>query len=100
MKVIYTSKALLVGIMRSSLTVKAFSRIPMLQMFSSCNDPLDHVQLEECGEWLEVHLFSLSYGPNPEDWHVWFDNPVDEVVGEFWEMVEREEEIMPGTWVE
>jgi hypothetical protein len=28
MKVIYTSKALLVGIMRSSLTVKAFSRIP------------------------------------------------------------------------
>jgi hypothetical protein len=42
----------------------------------------------------------LSYGPNPEDWHVRFDNPVDEVVGEFWEMVEREEEIMPGTWVE
>ncbi|GFF78701.1 hypothetical protein IFM53868_02411 [Aspergillus udagawae] len=68
--------------------------------FSSCNDPFDHAQLEECGEWLEVHLFSLSYGPNPEDWHVWFDNPVDEVVGEFWEMVEREEEIMPGTWVE
>ncbi|GIJ83297.1 hypothetical protein Asppvi_002116 [Aspergillus pseudoviridinutans] len=69
-------------------------------MWSLRKDPFYHNQSEEYGEWLEVHLFSLSYGPNPEDWHVWFDNPVDEVVGEFWEMMEREEEIMPGTWVE
>ncbi|KAF7174260.1 hypothetical protein CNMCM6106_008463 [Aspergillus hiratsukae] len=52
------------------------------------------------GELLKVHLFSLSYGPSPEDWHVWVANPVDELVGEFWEMIERKEEAMPGAWVE
>jgi hypothetical protein len=45
-------------------------------------------------------LWRLSYGPKPEDWTIWVMNPIDELVGEFWEMVEREEEVMPGTWVE
>ncbi|RHZ62494.1 hypothetical protein CDV55_102551 [Aspergillus turcosus] len=55
---------------------------------------------KEWAEWMKVHLFSLSYGPNPADWHVWVSNPVDELVGEFWEMIERKDEIMPGAWIE
>lgn len=64
---------------------------------SSYDDPF---ALQLGGQWLKFHLFSLSYGPSLEDWHVWFTNPVDELVGEFWEMIERKEEIMPGAWIE
>ncbi|KAL4986724.1 hypothetical protein BDW68DRAFT_188637 [Aspergillus falconensis] len=51
-------------------------------------------------EAVPARILELAYGPEPEDWQVWVTNPVDELVGEFWEMVERKEEVMPGTWVE
>lgn len=65
--------------------------------------PLRHRSLgynykEEDFFWFRC--WKLTYGPEPEDWTVWVTNPIDELVGKFWEMVEREEELMPGTWVE
>lgn len=42
----------------------------------------------------------LEYGPEPEDWHIFVTNPVDEYVGEFWESLQRGLEAMPGTWVD
>lgn len=51
-------------------------------------------------EFFWFYFWKLSYGPEPEDWTIWVMNPIDELVGEFWEMVEREEEVMPGTWFE
>jgi hypothetical protein len=53
------------------------------------------------GEFLYFHfLSSLEYGPDPEDWKVWVSNPMDEMAGEFWEMIEKKEEVMPGTWID
>ena len=52
------------------------------------------------GDIFLFYVWKLTYGPEPEDWTVWVMNPIDELVGEFWEMVEREEEVMPGTWVD
>ncbi|KAL4914343.1 hypothetical protein BDW62DRAFT_204734 [Aspergillus aurantiobrunneus] len=52
------------------------------------------------GERLPFRILDLVYGPEPEDWRIWVTNPVDEMVGEFWKMMERKEEVMPGTWVE
>jgi hypothetical protein len=45
-------------------------------------------------------LLGFSYGPTPGDWKVWENEPSDEFVGDFWSMVERKEEVMPGTWIE
>lgn len=45
-------------------------------------------------------VLGLEYGPEPEDWHIFITNPVDELVGEFWESVQRSLEVMPGTWVD
>ncbi|BCS21120.1 uncharacterized protein APUU_21552A [Aspergillus puulaauensis] len=45
-------------------------------------------------------VLGLEYGPEPEDWHIFITNPVDEFVGEFWESVQRSLEVMPGTWVD
>jgi hypothetical protein len=47
-----------------------------------------------------ARIIGLNYGPEPEDWHLWVTNPIDELVGEFWEMVERSLEVMPGTWID
>ncbi|KAL5337994.1 hypothetical protein BJX70DRAFT_388873 [Aspergillus crustosus] len=49
---------------------------------------------------LQLRIIKMTYGPNVQDWRIWMNNPIDEFVGEFWEMVGREEEIMPGTWVD
>jgi hypothetical protein len=49
---------------------------------------------------LDGHILRLKYGPDPEDWHLFVTNPIDELVGELWEMVERSLEVMPGTWID
>ncbi|KAL3487610.1 hypothetical protein BJX62DRAFT_240878 [Aspergillus germanicus] len=49
---------------------------------------------------LDGHILGLQYGPNPEDWHLFVTNLIDELVGAFWEMVERSLEVMPGTWID
>ncbi|KAL2869484.1 uncharacterized protein BJX67DRAFT_379037 [Aspergillus lucknowensis] len=54
----------------------------------------------ETDNWAWFHLVGFEYGPEPEDWKLWITNPFDEFAGEFWAMVERKEEIMPGTWME
>ncbi|KAL4997394.1 hypothetical protein BDV10DRAFT_186189 [Aspergillus recurvatus] len=53
-----------------------------------------------CYELLPFRIIDISYGPDPEDWRIWVTNPSDTLVGDFWEMIEREKEVMPGTWVE
>ncbi|KAH8820779.1 hypothetical protein F5884DRAFT_827109 [Xylogone sp. PMI_703] len=50
--------------------------------------------------YLPYHLTGLIYGPTPDDWQVWASNPLDELAGEFWNLVEKPEERMPGSWIE
>lgn len=45
-------------------------------------------------------LLGFNYGPFPEDWRVWVNEPTDEFVGDFWLMVDKRVEAMPGTWTE
>ncbi|KAE9378461.1 hypothetical protein N431DRAFT_479482 [Stipitochalara longipes BDJ] len=45
-------------------------------------------------------VLGFSYGPYPEDWRVWESEATDEFVGDFWLMLDKREEIMPGSWIE
>lgn len=45
-------------------------------------------------------LLGFNYGPYPGDWRVWENDSTDEFVGNFWLMLDRREEVMPGTWIE
>ncbi|KAL4947722.1 hypothetical protein BDW69DRAFT_107821 [Aspergillus filifer] len=56
--------------------------------------------LEHKQDYVPFRVLKLVYGPEPEDWRLWTTNPIDELVGEFWEMIEMEEEVMPGAWVD
>jgi hypothetical protein len=51
-----------------------------------------------CG--LYLRLIGFEFGPNPEDWKFWFSDPTDQLVGEFWDMVEHPERRTPGAWDE
>lgn len=55
---------------------------------------------QDNGDMLQGKVLGLEYGPEPEDWHIFITNPVDELIGEFWESVQRSLEVMPGTWVD
>lgn len=54
----------------------------------------------DLGEYLLFRILSLKFGPRPEEWKLWVSNPVDELAWEFWELVERGEQVMPGTWID
>jgi hypothetical protein len=49
---------------------------------------------------LYLRLIAFEFGPNPKDWKFWFSEPTDELVGQFWDMVEHPERQMPGAWDE
>ena len=46
--------------------------------------------------WLR--LINFTYGSSPDDWHLWISVSTDYLVGEFWCLVKRQEEVMPGAW--
>lgn len=52
--------------------------------------------------WSEISItlrvIGFTYGATPKDWHLWLSDPTDEYVGEFWNMIERPVEVMPGAW--
>lgn len=43
-------------------------------------------------------MIGFSYGPSPENWYIWLSEESDSFVGEFWDMIERPAEVMPGAW--
>jgi hypothetical protein len=48
----------------------------------------------------DVRIINFTYGPEPEDWHLWFSWPLDERAGDFWHMVENPELFeIPGAWL-
>jgi hypothetical protein len=49
---------------------------------------------------INQRLINFTYGSSTEDWYLWMSEPTDSLAGEFWEMMERKEEVMPGTWSE
>ncbi|KAK7996590.1 Transcriptional regulatory protein Pro-1 [Apiospora arundinis] len=46
----------------------------------------------------EICLYDFTYGPNVEDWTILCNEPTDEFVGEFWDLVEDRPLDMPGAW--
>lgn len=53
---------------------------------------------EQCHDTRRV--IGFAYGPSPKDWHMWLAEASDRFVGEFWDMIERPVEEMPGSWPE
>lgn len=48
----------------------------------------------------ELRLIGFEYGNQPEDWKLWWSEPTDSLVGDFWKEVEPEPLCMPGSWDE
>ncbi|RYP06038.1 hypothetical protein DL764_003401 [Monosporascus ibericus] len=47
---------------------------------------------------VSIRLMGYKYGPEPEDWDVYWSEPTDEFAGDFWELVENPPLQVPGTW--
>lgn len=75
-----------------------------MEKYDKC--PGRHWKGTDCS-W-PIRLIALSYGPEPEDWVLWFDEWTDRLAGEFWACIEDlesdlsldESEIfhVPGAW--
>jgi hypothetical protein len=49
------------------------------------------------GEGIGYRLIGFSYGPCVDDWSVWI-SPWDDYFTDFWSLIERPIEKMPGEW--
>ncbi|RYO82477.1 hypothetical protein DL766_006336 [Monosporascus sp. MC13-8B] len=47
---------------------------------------------------VSIRLMGYKYGPEPEDWDVYWSEPTDEFAGDFWELVENPPLQVPGAW--
>ncbi|KAL3458084.1 hypothetical protein BJX64DRAFT_292539 [Aspergillus heterothallicus] len=70
--------------------------LPMLGVWES--SPTEFVSV--CVEIFVSRILAVTHSAEPEGWHAWLTNPFDELVGEFWEMVDRTMQVMPGTWID
>ena len=50
--------------------------------------------------YLSPCIHSLEYGPNPEDWKMYWDYFQPEYAREFWQYIEMERPRMPGSWID
>jgi hypothetical protein len=43
-------------------------------------------------------VIGFTYGHFPENWNMWLAETSDAFVGQFWDIIERPVEVMPGAW--
>ncbi|KAJ3564621.1 hypothetical protein NPX13_g7779 [Xylaria arbuscula] len=49
---------------------------------------------------MEIRLISFTYGREVVDWKLWWSEPTDELVGDFWRDMDPEPLFLPGSWVD
>ena len=47
-----------------------------------------------------TRVIGFKYGPEVEDWDIWWDEPTDVLVGEFWKLIEHPPLHVAGEWCE
>lgn len=48
----------------------------------------------------EVYLIDFTYGPEPDDWRLYWRETTDEFAGDFWKLIEDPPLNIPGSWVD
>ncbi|KAF5629270.1 hypothetical protein F52700_7588 [Fusarium sp. NRRL 52700] len=50
--------------------------------------------------WVPIRLLKLKFGQTPEEWQIFWAPEFECMAYEFWQMVEKGETTMPGSWVD
>ncbi|WAO84119.1 Hypothetical protein NCS54_00132500 [Fusarium falciforme] len=50
--------------------------------------------------WVPIRLLEIETGPTPSDWRVIWAPEFEWMACQFWELVEKEDIVMPGSWVD
>lgn len=50
--------------------------------------------------WIPIRLLGLEVGPRPEDWNIKWVPEFEWMAQQFWNLIEKESFVMPGSWIE
>ncbi|ENH61410.1 hypothetical protein FOC1_g10016225 [Fusarium oxysporum f. sp. cubense race 1] len=50
--------------------------------------------------WIPIRLLELKFGPTPSEWEIVWVPEFEWMANEFWQMMEKETIIMPGSWID
>jgi hypothetical protein len=89
-------KIWLESLQTAGIDLKEFGQIEERLLRSGVIDK----QLDSMAGWYtgRPRLYGLTCGPSPDDWHLWISESCEMLVGEFWRLIKRQEEVMPGAW--
>jgi hypothetical protein len=60
----------------------------------------DYDRVRTMNSLFEIRLISFDYGSQPGDWKLWWSEPTDGLVGDFWREMDPEALYIPGSWNE
>ncbi|KAH8887900.1 hypothetical protein GQ53DRAFT_272027 [Thozetella sp. PMI_491] len=68
-------------------------------VFQSVARPYNRFSMSYIGGHRQFwYLIGFTFGPNMEDWIIWWNEPTDEFAGDFWKLVENPPQRVPGEW--
>ncbi|KAF5652965.1 hypothetical protein F25303_2739 [Fusarium sp. NRRL 25303] len=50
--------------------------------------------------WIPIRLLELKFGPTPSEWEIVWVPEFEWMANEFWQTIEKETIIMPGSWID
>ncbi|KAI5462146.1 hypothetical protein BGZ63DRAFT_206122 [Mariannaea sp. PMI_226] len=50
--------------------------------------------------WVPIRMLDLIFGPSPADWRIIWAPEFEWMANQFWDLIDRESMIMPGSWVD
>ncbi|KAF5233310.1 hypothetical protein FANTH_12596 [Fusarium anthophilum] len=50
--------------------------------------------------WVPIRLLKLKFGQTPEEWQISWAPEFECMANDFWQMIEKEVVVMPGSWVD
>ncbi|KAM0305178.1 hypothetical protein ACHAPM_001553 [Fusarium culmorum] len=50
--------------------------------------------------WIPIRLLELEFGSQPQEWRVTWAPEFEWMAFQFWELIDREDHIMPGSWID
>ncbi|KAB5518186.1 hypothetical protein GE09DRAFT_1259576 [Coniochaeta sp. 2T2.1] len=94
----------LLAIKGAGIDLLSYAALEMRTLQETCGKPGEVIvpwpPYPRSGPRAVSRLLGITYGPEPEDWKLWWTEPTDVYAGEFWRAVERDVPLLPGSWVE
>ncbi|KAK1716521.1 hypothetical protein BDP67DRAFT_510006 [Colletotrichum lupini] len=71
-----------------------------LKTRESWMEHVDEIHSKSDLYWIPIRVVGFDYGPKLRDWRLWWAPEFEVFAADFWKLVDRPRQVMPGSWFE